>query len=62
MKLDKASKDFDSILDLAKPLKDKDYKPALRLGREALEHWKEGRQKHGWFYFPLLPGETEEGG
>jgi len=34
--------------------------PAVKLGIEALEAWKEGRKKYGWFYFPLLPGETED--
>lgn len=34
---------------------------AAQLGIEAQKAWIEGRRKHGWFYFPLLPGETEEG-
>lgn len=33
---------------------------ALTLGIEAQKAWKRGRQKYGWFYYPLLPEETED--
>lgn len=39
---------------------DPKFVEADKLGIEALKAWIEGRQKHGWFYFPLLPSETED--
>jgi len=60
--IDEAIQDLKGVMDTKKPLEDKDYFPALKLGTEALNAWKNGRQKHGWFYYPLLPGETKERG
>ena len=34
---------------------------ATKLGLKALEAYKAGRDSDHYFYYPMLPGETEEG-
>jgi len=59
MKLDKAGQDLGEILDLSKPLDDKDYKPSIKLGMEAIDAINQFRSGSDTRHFWKLPSETK---